>query len=58
MPNFNSFIRFGMVSTTWSFTDSTAAMVDCTLVIATDQEAREGFCDGITVAWVRIEDKK
>lgn len=50
MPNFNSFIRFGMVSTTCSFTDSTAAMVDCILVIATDQEAREGFCDGITAA--------
>lgn len=58
MPNFNSLIRFGMVSTTCSFKDSTAAIVDCALVIATDQEAREGFCDEITVAWVRSEEKE
>lgn len=58
MPNFNSFIRFGMVSITCSFTDSTAAMVGCIMVIATDQEAIEESCDGITAAWVRPREKE
>ena len=58
MPNFNSFILFGMVSTTCSFTDSTSAMVDCILLVATDQRARERFWDGITAAWVQLIKQK